>query len=156
MSFGKFNDSDNKKTGAASDKQKSKISFENKKGNTMSEKTNAFLGKGSKVSGTLTFQGPVEIGGEIEGEIHASDTLVIAESAIVKAKVVGTDILIKGQVTGDIIASKKLSLEKPGKVNGNLSSPVLRIEEGVVFEGNCSMSSANGKSGTASASAQKA
>ncbi len=99
----------------------------------------AFLGKGSKVVGTLTFSGPVEIGGVVEGELNAQDKLTIAEGATVSAKVNGGEILVKGTVNGDITASKRLSLKRPARVTGNITTAVLSIEEGVVFEGKCTM-----------------
>ena len=43
---------------------------------------NAHLGKGSKVSGKLSFDGMVQVDGQVEGEIAAQDTLVIGESAV--------------------------------------------------------------------------
>ena len=99
----------------------------------------AVLGKGSKVVGALTFNGTAEIDGEVEGELSAKDRLVIGESAIIKAKVHGAEIVVRGEVTGDIQASKTLSLRKPARVYGNISAPTLSIEEGVIFEGKCAM-----------------
>lgn len=99
----------------------------------------AFLGTGSKVVGTLTFTGPVELDGVVEGEISAQDKLVIGESAVIKARISGSEVLVKGTVTGDISASKRLILKKPAKIVGNISTTNLTIEEGVVFEGKCSM-----------------
>ena len=102
-------------------------------------KTSAFLGQGSKVVGTLNFSGPVELDGFVEGELNAQDKLVIGESAVVNAKINGSEVLVKGTVNGDIAASKRLILQKPAKISGNISSASLSIEEGVVFEGHCSM-----------------
>ena len=99
----------------------------------------AFIGRGCKVVGSLIFTGPVELDGEVEGEIIAKDKLTIGEAAIIKAKISGSEILAKGSVSGDIVASKSLTLKKPAKIIGNISSAVLSIEEGVVFEGKCSM-----------------
>ena len=99
----------------------------------------AFLGKGSKVVGTLTFSGPVDLDGTVEGEVQAKDRLTIGESAVVNAKVTGAEVIVRGTVNGDISASKKLSLRRPAKVTGNISASNLSIEEGVVFEGKCSM-----------------
>ena len=99
----------------------------------------AFLGNGSKVVGHLTFSGPVEVDGQIEGEITAQDKLTIGESAFVKGTVQGGEILVKGTVQGDLIATKRLTLKKPAKVTGNISTPNLNIEEGVLFDGKCSM-----------------
>jgi len=101
----------------------------------------AILGKGSRITGNLQFSGPVEIDGYVEGEITAKGKLSIGESANVKAKIVGADIVVRGTVTGDILASEKLSLLRPAKIYGNLTSNNLSIEEGVVFEGSCTMKS---------------
>lgn len=107
----------------------------------------AILGKGSKVVGVLQFSGPVELDGEVEGEVIASDRLSIGEAAVLKAKVQGTEVLVKGTIHGDIIATKALILKKPAKIFGNISSPSLSIEDGVLFEGKCTMlSTAHGAS----------
>ena len=102
-------------------------------------KSSAFLGQGSKVVGTLNFSGPVELDGFVEGELNAQDKLVIGESAMVNARINGSEVLVKGTVNGDITASKRLILQRPAKVTGNISSASLSIEEGVLFEGQCSM-----------------
>jgi cytoskeletal protein CcmA (bactofilin family) len=102
-------------------------------------KPEVFLGKGCKIVGTLTFAGPAEIEGTIEGEIIAQDRLIIGESAIIKGKISGTEIIVKGDVNGDINANKRLSLRRPAKIVGNIGSNVLSIEEGVAFEGKCAM-----------------
>jgi cytoskeletal protein CcmA (bactofilin family) len=101
--------------------------------------TSAFLGKGSRVTGKLVFEGTVRIEGHVEGEITAQDTLIIGESAIVNAQIVGTSVIVHGRVTGDITAKKRLEIRAPGRLVGNITTPSLVIHEGVVFEGQCSM-----------------
>ena len=101
----------------------------------------AFLGQASKVTGTLTFDGAVELDGQVEGEIIAKDRLYIGESAVCNAKITGTDVLVKGTVNGDIAASSRLTLKKPARVTGNIATANLTIEEGVFFEGKCIMCS---------------
>jgi cytoskeletal protein CcmA (bactofilin family) len=101
--------------------------------------TSAFLGKGSRVTGKLVFEGAVRIEGHVEGEITAQDTLTIGESAIVNAQINGTSVVVHGKVTGDITARKRLEIRAPGKVFGNISAPSVVINEGVVFEGQCTM-----------------
>ena len=99
----------------------------------------AFLGKGTRLSGKISFEGTARIEGQIEGEIIANDTLLIGESALVNAQISGGTIVIHGKVTGDITASKKLEIRAPGRLYGNVTTPSLVIEEGVVLEGHCSM-----------------
>lgn len=114
-------------------------------GPARTKKLEAFLGEGSKVVGNLNFTGPVELDGYIEGELNSQETLVIGESAVVNAKIRGGEIVVKGTVNGDIVATKRLSLKKPARVVGNITSSTLSIEDGVIFEGSCSMSDSRGK-----------
>jgi cytoskeletal protein CcmA (bactofilin family) len=105
----------------------------------------AFLGKGTKIVGKVVLDGPARIEGNIEGEVTAQDTLTIGESAVVKAKIVGTTVVVHGQVTGDIVARTKLELRSPSRVQGNINTASLVIHEGAVFEGQCAMGEARSK-----------
>jgi len=105
--------------------------------------TSAFLGKGSRVTGKLVFEGTVRIEGHVEGEISAQDTLISGESAEVNAQITGSSVVVHGRVTGDITARKRLEIRAPGKLFGNITTPSLVIHEGVVFEGQCTMSGAD-------------
>ncbi|TMB48487.1 MAG: polymer-forming cytoskeletal protein [Deltaproteobacteria bacterium] len=109
--------------------------------------TSAFLGKGSRVNGKLAFEGAVRIEGQVEGEIASEDTLTIGESAVLKAKINGTSVVVHGQVTGDIAARSVLELHATAKVVGNISSPRLIVHEGAIFEGQCAMGGAQAAAG---------
>jgi len=67
------------------------------------------------------------------------DTLVIAGSGNVKAEIEAGDVKISGRFDGTITAKSKVELYKPAFVTGTVITPVLKIEEGVVFNGNCRM-----------------
>ncbi len=101
----------------------------------------AFLGKGSRITGTLVFEGPSRIEGHVEGEVSAQDTLTVGESAVVNARLNGTMIVIRGTVTGDVVAKTRLEIHAPGKVIGDVTTPSLVINEGAILEGRCSMRS---------------
>ena len=101
----------------------------------------AYLGKGSRVSGKLNFEGTVRVDGQVEGEISAQDTLIVGERAVVTAQINGNMVVIRGKVTGDINARKRVEIRAPGKLFGNIVTPSLVIHEGVIFEGHCSMGS---------------
>jgi cytoskeletal protein CcmA (bactofilin family) len=51
-------------------------------------------------------------------------------------------VIIKGRVTGDITARQRVEIRAPGKLFGNVTTPSLIIQEGVIFEGHCSMGGA--------------
>ncbi len=109
--------------------------------------TSAFLGKGSRVNGKLAFEGAVRIEGQVEGEIAAEDMLTLGESAVLKAKINGTSVVVHGQVTGDVTARSLLELHPTAKVLGNITAPRLVVHEGAIFEGQCSMSGAQAAAG---------
>jgi cytoskeletal protein CcmA (bactofilin family) len=96
----------------------------------------AYLDQGSKVS-KLSFEGPARIDGQIDGEISAKDSLMIGESAVVTAQIKAASIIVAGKVSGDITASQRIEIRPSAKVLGNLTSPVLVVHEGAVFEGHC-------------------
>jgi len=103
------------------------------------DEINAFLGKDTEFEGKLSFTGAVRIDGKISGEIFSKGTLIVGESAVIKAQIHIADMVISGEVHGDIFAEKKIEITVPGKLFGNIKTPKLVLEEGVVFEGNCKM-----------------
>ncbi len=100
---------------------------------------NAHLGQGARVEGKLTFKGSVQIDGEVEGEIHADDTVTLGESARVNARISAATIVAQGHVEGDLVASKRIELRAPASILGNVTTPTLIIQEGVRFEGRSDM-----------------
>jgi cytoskeletal protein CcmA (bactofilin family) len=105
----------------------------------------AFIGRGARVTGKLEFDGAVRIEGEVEGEIIARDALFIGESAVVKARLTGTTIVLGGRVTGDVTASKRLEIRASAKLSGSISAPSLVINEGGTFDGQCTMRGVEGQ-----------
>ena len=99
----------------------------------------AFLGEGTDFKGILTFEGTVRVDGQLEGEVYTKDTLIVGESAVVAAEINVHTIVISGIVRGNINATGKIEVHRPGKLFGNVKTPSLYIEEGVIFEGNCAM-----------------
>src|SRR5260221_5753962 len=47
----------------------------------------AYLDRGSKISGKISFEGPARIDGEVDGESNAKDALTIGDSAMVNAPI---------------------------------------------------------------------
>lgn len=99
---------------------------------------NGFLDPGSHFKGDLTFEDSLRIDGKFDGTIRSPRELIISETAVVNAEIrVGT-VSIDGTVRGSIVASEKIEIHGHGRVSASLRSPVLRIDEGAFFEGDCS------------------
>ncbi len=101
-----------------------------------------FLGSQTEFTGKLAFSGIVHLDGSFNGEIISRGTLVVGSDSIVHAQIHSNVLKISGEVRGDVTATEKIELYPPAKVYGNISTPSLVVEEGVIFEGTCSMSSA--------------
>ena len=99
----------------------------------------AFVGKGVEFNGTITYSGTVRIDGYLNGEIHTDGVLLVGENAVIQAKITAGTIICKGKITGDIVAKERVKLRDPAVVSGSVKTPVLSMEDGVLFNGDLEM-----------------
>jgi len=103
------------------------------------QELNAFLGRGCIYEGKLTFEGRVRIDGKFTGEIFSNDILEIGPDAELEAEIDVSTVIIAGRVDGDINARVRCDLRAPGVVVGNITSPIVTMDEGVRFDGEMRM-----------------
>jgi cytoskeletal protein CcmA (bactofilin family) len=106
---------------------------------TKGGETGAYLGPGTKINGKLQFDGPATIEGEIEGEIIGQASITIGQQATLRGKISAVSVIVQGNVTADVQAEKKLEIQPPGLVVGDVSTQNLVIGDGALFEGHVSM-----------------
>src|SRR3954468_13550887 len=104
-----------------------------------SSEVTTLLGRGSEFEGKLSFEGTVRVDGKLSGEIFTDDVLIIGEGAEVNAEINVGAIVIEGTVHGNIHAKRSVEIHTPARVRGNISTPSLSIDKGVVFDGQCQM-----------------
>jgi cytoskeletal protein CcmA (bactofilin family) len=107
---------------------------------------NTLLGKGTTFEGKLTFEGTVRIDGKLKGEVFSDDVLIIGEGAYVEAEIDIGEVIIQGTVVGNIRAKRAIEIHAPGKMKGDLHTPSLQVDKGVIFEGRSFMEAAGGTS----------
>ena len=100
------------------------------------------LGRGAAFEGKLTFEGTVRIDGRFKGEVFSEDVLVIGDGAQVEATIDVGEVIIQGTVVGNITAKRSIEIHAPGRVKGDLHTPTLQIDKGVIFEGRSFMEAA--------------
>ena len=99
-----------------------------------------FVGAGTDVSGEATFQMMLRVDGHLSGRVSSGDgTLIVSAGGKVDADVAVAVALINGTVNGDIVATKRIELGRVARVNGNIQTPALVVENGALFEGGCRM-----------------
>ncbi|PNU20439.1 hypothetical protein C2E25_07500 [Geothermobacter hydrogeniphilus] len=103
----------------------------------------AFLGPGSQFEGKLLFDEIVRLDGRFSGEIVSKDTLIVGQEAEIEAEVTVGTLILSGRFKGNIKAGCKVDLRAPARVEGNIETPVLVVEEGVTLNSTLHMDGAN-------------
>ena len=92
--------------------------------------------------GRLNFAGTLVLNGSFHGQLVSSDTLLVGETGRLKADVYVRTAVISGHVSGHINAKERVELKRTARIFGDITTPVLILDEGVIFDGNCKMSGA--------------
>jgi cytoskeletal protein CcmA (bactofilin family) len=87
--------------------------------------------------GNLKFSGKVIIDCEFRGSVVTDDTLVVGPSGKIEAELSAGVVEVAGKVRGNIKARTKVRIVTGGEVHGNVETPTIAMDEGVIFEGNC-------------------
>ena len=108
---------------------------------TMPTGQTSIIAQGCKFDGKVEVRGTLRIEGEFKGTIGTPESLVIGKTGVVHANVTVKNAIIGGQLFGNIRAENKIELQSGSHVEGDIKTKRLVIDEGVFFEGNCSMGS---------------
>jgi cytoskeletal protein CcmA (bactofilin family) len=94
------------------------------------------LGTAVVFQGDINGQEDLILRGQFRGKISLpGNDLMVAEGGLVEAEVRVRNISVRGEVNGNIAASGKITIERTGRVKGDLSASVISIEDGAQFRG---------------------
>jgi cytoskeletal protein CcmA (bactofilin family) len=94
---------------------------------------------GSCWQGNLKIDGSVRIDGQVSGEVDARETVYVAESAKVNAKIRAARVIIAGEIEGEVNCSDRLEVMPTGRVRAELTTRTLTVFEGAFIEGQIHM-----------------
>ena len=97
----------------------------------------ALVPENARFAGPVFFDDAAEILGEVAGPVQGTGCLVVGPRARVKGAVEVADLMLAGEVEGDIIAIERASLVEGATLRGTLRSPRVRIDEGAHLDGPC-------------------
>lgn len=97
------------------------------------------IDQGCEFEGKLCFQGTVRIGGTFRGEIYTPDTLIVGEGARVQGQIEAGTVIISGEVIGSVRAKHRVEIHRPAIFRGDIHTPSLQVDDGVIFEGSSKM-----------------
>jgi cytoskeletal protein CcmA (bactofilin family) len=102
---------------------------------------NCVIGEGSIFDGRFSVNGSILIEGKFQGDIRTDDQLIVGPTGRVKTDIHARRVTIAGTLIGNIAASEEVNLLHTGKVLGNIMTPKLTVEPGVVTEGKVTITS---------------
>jgi len=88
-----------------------------------------------ELKGTLKFTGELTFDGKLEGDINSEGTLNLGDNAVIKGTIDVGSVIVRGKITGNIVAKEKIDLKAKTELFGDVKSAKLLIEEGVTFVG---------------------
>jgi cytoskeletal protein CcmA (bactofilin family) len=105
----------------------------------------ARLGPGLQVHGEITGNEDLQIDGIVEGLVQLGDRrLTIGATAKVTADIHAREVVIFGNVKGNLRARDRIEIKKDGSVVGDLTTTRIMIEDGAYFKGSIEIDRGNG------------
>jgi len=106
--------------------------------NPFSSSATTLIAEGTEVEGDLNFKGNLEIQGSVTGNILSDDEgarVRILQGGSIQGEVWVSNVVVNGNVKGDIFASKQVKLASKAVVEGNIHYNLIEIERGAEVVG---------------------
>jgi len=108
------------------------------------------VGAGARLEGNVVSAGSLRIDGQVKGQINADGDVSLSPQSQVEADIRAQNVSVAGRFKGNILVKGKAVLARGGRVDGNITSKTLVVEEGGIFHGQSIMDG-----GTAQAQGQQ-
>jgi cytoskeletal protein CcmA (bactofilin family) len=99
----------------------------------------SLLSKKVKIDGDILGPENLHVEGYIKGSVKLSGDIFIGNTGIVEADLEAKNIVIQGEVAGNVTAHKQLEIHPSGKLIGDCTAASIDIKEGAIFEGRSNM-----------------
>jgi len=103
------------------------------------------VGAEAFIQGVLNAKGSLRVDGRIEGAVSEGRTVVVGPGGQVSGDIAAEHVVVGGRVSGNITASGQIEILASGRVQGDVKTPRLTVEDGAVFNGRCAMDGAKTK-----------
>ena len=108
---------------------------------TSSDKNTTSIGENCSIDGDITFDKTIELHGKITGTVKIAENcttamLIIKKNGIVEGDVYGDEVVIEGEVIGNVTGKKKITIKSSSFVSGNVYYDILDMNGGATVNGN--------------------
>jgi cytoskeletal protein CcmA (bactofilin family) len=102
---------------------------------------NSIIGEGTRFKGEFDLNGLLRIDGDFTGVIRTKGKVLIGKNGRAECTLHAGTVVVGGVIRGEIYSTEKVVILSTGLVLGAITTPRLIIEEGVVFNGSCKVTS---------------
>jgi cytoskeletal protein CcmA (bactofilin family) len=108
---------------------------------------NSIIGEGTRFKGEFDLNGLLRIDGDFTGVIRTRGKVLVGKNGRAECTLNAGTVVVGGVVRGEIVSTEKVIILSTGLVLGNITTPRLIVEEGVIFNGSCKVTTPpeNGK-----------
>ena len=93
------------------------------------------VGAGARLEGNVVSAGSLRIDGQVKGQINAEGDVELSPQSQVEADIRAQNVSVAGTFKGNLIVKGKAHLARGGRIEGNITSKTLVVEEGGMFHG---------------------
>jgi cytoskeletal protein CcmA (bactofilin family) len=113
------------------------------------------VGAGARLEGNVVSAGNLRIDGQVKGQINADGDVVLSPQSQVEADIRSQNVSVAGRFKGNILVKGKAHLARGGRIDGNITSKTLVVEEGGIFHGQSNMDAGAGSGSPSTQAAQQ-
>ena len=99
----------------------------------------SLLSKKVKIEGEIQGDEDLHVEGHFKGSIKISGNIFVGPTGVVEADVEANNVIIQGQVKGNVLARRQLEIQSNGQLSGDCRATSIDIKEGAIFEGRSNM-----------------
>lgn len=103
-----------------------------------------FISASTKIIGTIIGEGPYIFCGRVEGDCDIDGPVTLASGGHWKGTIQATDVIVAGEVDGDVVARRRVEISGTARVSGSLNGHSIAVAEGAVIEGEIKVASGTG------------
>jgi len=107
----------------------------------------ASIGPSMKIKGEIHTGEQLQVDGEVEGMLESQSMVTVGSKGKVRANIKAHDVVIYGNVQGNIEVSGKIAIRDEGSLVGDIQCSGITIDDGAYFKGSIDIVRAEAKVG---------
>lgn len=115
------------------------------RGIAVSASSVATIGPSMRIQGEIRSQEDLFVDGEVEGSMESQSLVTVGAKGKVRANIKAREVVILGDVRGNIEVSHKLAIREQGSLIGDVKCAGIGIDDGAYFKGSIDITRPDGK-----------